>query len=397
MSQFTVPCVIYRGGTSRGLFFHEKDLPADHELRKWIFLKGVGSEDASHINGLGGASSHTSKAVVISPSEREDIDIDYTFIQLGLGDQTVDLEGTCGNLMAAVGAYAVDEQLVPVRRNDRSKVVRVWSTNMNFELRIHVPLIEGRAKVTGSYKMPGVHDKGAKYVVEIINPGGGKTGETLPLGAQNKLSIGNRSTSSHTPTDIEYSMVDLINPFVYIRATVLELNGTELNQEVSLRVEALRSLEDIRAEVAVQCGFAQDQREAKEKSKAIPKIAYVAPPQDYLTSNGSLISKSDHDILTRMTSMGRMHRSFAVSGLLNLAAACLIPGTIPYQLCQKKIAENVPVVIRIGHPEGVIAILVDYDRKTGQVRSVGLERTARRIMGGDLFIPDRTGISPNIE
>lgn len=398
MSQFTVPCVVYRGGTSRGLFFHEQDLPVEQELRNWIFLKGVGSEDASHVNGLGGGSSHTSKAVVIASSERAGIDIDYTFVQLGLGDQTVDLEGTCGNLMAAVGAFAVDEHLVPVTNGEQTKTVRVWSTNMNFEMRIQVPVIAGRAQVTGSFKLPGVHDAGAKFVVEILNPGGGKTGKTLPLGAQRQLTIindrpdGNNCHSDSLSKQVDCSMIDLVNPFVYIRAAELGLEGTEPNQVMGLKEHVMQTLEEIRAEVAVQCAFAQNQEAAKEKSKAIPKIAYVAPPQDYLTSTGKKIHATEHDILARMVSMGRMHRSFAVSGLLNLAAACLLPGTIPNQLCQLEPVNGVQV-IRVGHPEGVIPILVDYDVNAGQIRSVGLERTARRIMKGDLYIPDRKGSS----
>lgn len=386
MAQFSVPCVVYRGGTSRGLFFHERDLPKEQKLREWIFLKGVGSEDASHINGLGGASSHTSKAVVIAKSEREGIDIDYTFVQLGLGDRTVDLEGTCGNLMAAVGAFAVDEGLVELDPQTSSQVVRVWSTNMNFEIRIQVPLEAGVAKVKGSYQMPGVHDPGAKYVVDIVHPGGGKTGQTLPLGAKNTFVRAKMNLALPGGPKIDYSMIDLVNPFVYIASESLALAGTELNSEVSSTAGIMEALEDIRSGVAIECGFAKDQADAHENSKAIPKIAYVAPPQDYVTSTGRQINKADHDILARMVSMGRMHRSFAVSGLLNIAAACMIPGTIPHLLCTKR-GEGEEQVIRVGHPEGVIPIRVGYDAATGQVRYVGLERTARRIMRGELYLP----------
>src|SRR5690625_3752921 len=195
MPQITVPCVVYRGGTSRGLFFHEGDLPKEEVLREKIFLKGIGAEDHSHVNGLGGGSSHTSKVVIIDRSEHPNADVNYTFVQLGIGSTIIDYEGTCGNLMAAVGAFAVDEGMVDLAGETESIIVKVWNTNINKYLKIKVPLENGKAKVTGKYHLPGISDSGAKITVDIENPGGGKTGKTMPLSPENTLLLGAKNCS----------------------------------------------------------------------------------------------------------------------------------------------------------------------------------------------------------
>lgn len=375
MDQFTVPCIIYRGGTSRGLFFHKQDLPEDPSIRNKIFLKGIGSEDASQIDGLGAATSHTSKVVIIEKSPDSSSDILYTFIQLGIDNDTIDYEGTCGNLMAAVGAFAVDENLVDVADGAERIVVKAWSTNVEKLIEIDVPLIEGKAKVMGDYSISGIKSPGAKYVVSILNPGGGKTGSTLPVGA--------RKTSD----EMEFSFVDIVNPFVYVKANDLSLTGTELNAEITNHPEILQRLETIREIGTVSAGLADTVQDARDLYPAIPKVAYVAAPQDYKTSGGKLIRKEEIDILARMVSMKKMHRTFAVSGLLNIAASCVLKDTIPYELStvDKDIQDQ---VIRVGHPEGVAEIRVGKDPDSEDILYVGLDRTARRIMDGNLYIPN---------
>lgn len=374
MDQFNVPCIIYRGGTSRGLFFHERDLPQEQTLRHKIFLKGIGSEDASQIDGLGAATSHTSKVVVMEKSPDSSSDVLYTFIQLGIGNDTIDYEGTCGNLMAAVGAFAVDEKLVEVAEDAERVVVKAWSTNVEKLIEIDVPLVQGEAKVSGEYVISGIRSPGAKYVVSIMHPGGGKTGSTLPAGAREKRD------------GLEFSFVDIVNPFVYVKADDLSLNGTELNTEVTNRAGVLQRLEAIREIGTVSAGLAHTVEEARAKFAAVPKVAFVAVPQDYRTSDGKWIKKEEIDILARMVSMKKMHRTFAVSGLLNIAAACLLKDTIPYEVStvDKTIHEQ---VIRVGHPEGVAEIRVGKDRESEEIIYVGLDRTARRIMDGNLYIP----------
>lgn len=177
MDQFTVPCTVYRGGTSRGIFFHKKDLPVDLENQIHIFLYGIGAGDLTQVNGLGGGNSHTSKVAIISPCERAGIDINYEFVQVGIEQEIVDFKGTCGNLMAAVGAFAVDEGLV--ERREPITNVKVYNTNINKVLSINVPVIDDQAQVQGNYQMAGLSKKGAKITIDILEPGGGIVGQTL--------------------------------------------------------------------------------------------------------------------------------------------------------------------------------------------------------------------------
>lgn len=378
MDQITVPCVVYRGGTSRGLFFHEKDLPQNQQLRKRIFLKGVGAEDPSHVNGLGGGTSHTSKVVIIDKSSRPEIDVDYTFIQLGIGSDIVDYEGTCGNLMAAVGAFAIDEGLVKTGSDEDVTTVNVWSTNIGKRLAIRVPLAKGKAKVSGEHVMSGVKDPGAKYLVDIQRPGGGKTVSTLPLSA--------KAAMETDEVKISYSFTDIVNPFVIVKGEELSLTGSESYKELVNDLNLLDRLEQVREYAAVRSGLASNIEDARNRYIALPKVSFVSEPIDYKTSSGAIIKKEEYDILARMTSVKKMHRTFAVSGLLNLAGACLLEGTIPNEVCRlpNKDGEQ---MIRIGHPEGIVKIRVKKSELDETIDYVGLDRTARRLMAGDLYIP----------
>ncbi len=378
MPQITVPCVVYRGGTSRGLFFHEGDLPKEEVLREKIFLKGIGAEDHSHVNGLGGGTSHTSKVVIIDRSEHPNADVNYTFVQLGIGSTIIDYEGTCGNLMAAVGAFAVDEGMVDLAEETESIIVKVWNTNINKYLKIKVPLENGKAKVTGKYHLPGISDSGAKITVDVEKPGGGKTGKTMPLSPENTLLLGAKNCS--------YSFCDIVNPFVYVNASSLGLTGKELNDEVANNTHVMETLEAVRKHIAVKGGLAADLQEALNKYPALPKVAFVSDPKDYKTSTGKWIKKEEYDILARMVSMKKMHRTFAVSGLLNLAGASLLDGTIPNNIFKVNNNDDCQIV-RIGHPEGVISIRVKKSKNKESIEYVGLESTARKIISGTLYVP----------
>ncbi|MDF2683197.1 MAG: PrpF protein [Brevibacillus sp.] len=378
MSQYSIPCVVYRGGTSRGLFFHKKDLPTDVQQQKNIFFAGIDAYNSSQINGLGSATSHTSKVVVISPPSIEGADVDYTFYQIGIGEQVADDKGTCGNLMAAVGAFAVDEGYLHVDPYAEYVLVSAYNTNIRKMLRLHVPVIRGKAKVNGDYLMPGVITAGAKYTVDILNPGGGKTGATLPLGPVS-------AATAHEKT-YQLSFVDVVNPFVYVPNHSLGIKGTELNSELAGNTMLLEKLEAIRCEMAVQAGMEKTVEDAK-RAPAVPKVAIVSVPQDYITASGKVIKAEDVDIVAKMVSMGRFHRTFAGSGLYNLAAAVLLPGTIPQQLAAKKESSGERIV-RIGHPDGIAQVRVSLTEDGADVAFVGLERTARRVMKGDLYIPE---------
>ena len=379
MPQLKTKCTIYRGGTSRGLFFLEQDLPEDLSLREKIFLKGIGAEDVSHINGLGSGTSHTSKVVIMEKSADPAVDVNYTFVQLGIGDTTVDYAGTCGNLMAAVGAFAVDEGFVIADVEASSVLVKVWSTNIQKLIEIEVPLINGVVRTTGDFQVSGILDPGAKYVVDIMHPGGGKTGSTLPLGVKGQFQL-------ESGEAIDYSFADIVNPVVFVAGECLGLDGTELNSEVSQNAPVMKTLEEVRELAAVASGLCKTREMARLEYRAIPKVAYVAKPQDYMTSTGKLIRKEDYHILARMVSMEKMHRTFAMSALLNLAAMCLLEGTIPYALTSADSGKR-EQIIRIGHPEGIAEIRIGKMPEKEDILYVGLERTVRKIMSGDLYTP----------
>ncbi|MDR4887160.1 PrpF domain-containing protein [Fredinandcohnia sp. QZ13] len=378
MSQFSVRCVVYRGGTSRGLFFHEKDLPINKELQHRIFLEGIDAYNPSQINGLGSGTSHSSKVMVISEPTVKGADLDYTFYQIGIGEAVVDDEGTCGNLMAAVGAFAVDEGLVQTNPNDDFITVSAFNKNINKLIEMQVPLSNGNAKVSGEYLMPGIVTHGAKIIVNILSPGGGKTGKTIPIGLKTNVATQKRNYAT--------SFVDIVNPFVYVAAKDFGLSGSENNSVVGADQELLSELEEIRLKMAVASGVAKNEYEAKS-IPSIPKIALVASPHDYVTSTGKKIKADDIDIVAKMISMKRFHRTFAGSGLYNLAASALLEGTIPNHFSRKKDG-SIEQIIRIGHPEGIAEVRVNLTEELRDVASVGLDRTARRIVKGDLYIPE---------
>jgi hypothetical protein len=378
MPQTAIPCSVYRGGTSRGVFFVETDLPERKELRERIFLHAIDAYNPSQINGLGSGTSHSSKVVVVSKSERKDIDIEYTFYQIGIGSPAVDDNGTCGNLMAAVGSIAVNEGFKQVDDNAASVTVRVFNTNINREIIINVPVHQGKAKVNGDYLMPGIVTPGSKYNVNIMYPGGGKTGKTAPLGKVSPLTAEGKTYDS--------TFLDVVNPFVHINIADVGLKGTEPAAEIVGNVTLMELLNSIRHQAAVTVGFAKTAEEAKEHYPAVPKIAMVAPPQNYTTTSGKKIKAEEIDILAKMISMEKLHRTFAGSGLYNLAAAVLLPGTIPNRLSSINYSGGSQVV-RIGHPDGVAEVQVSLTEDQKDVLSVGLERTARQIMKGELFVP----------
>lgn len=379
MTQISIPCSVYRGGTSRGLFFQEKDLPKDKEKRNEVFLYGIDAYNPSQVNGLGGGTSHTSKVVVIDGSEKEAGGIKYTFYQIGIGVPVVDDKGTCGNLMAAVGAYAVNEGLIKVDYNKADINVQVFNTNISKNVIINVPVENGGAKVSGDYLMPGIVTSGAKYSVDIIDPGGAITKKTFPLQPTSTLAIDKK--------EYEISFVDVVNPFVFIKASTFGLTGNELTFEISKNTTLMKELNRIRDEAAVVLGMVNTRNEASKKTPAVPKIAIVAKAQNYTTTSGKQIKKSEVDIIAKMISMGNVHHTFAGSGLYNLAATTLLLDTIPNDISEVTYKGG-NQVIRIGHPDGIAEVRVALTEGHQDVYSVGLERTAREIMKGNIFIPE---------
>ena len=379
MPQFSIPCSVYRGGTSRGLFFLKSDLPADTRQRNRVFLTGIDGLNPSQVDGLGGATSSTSKVCVLAPSERPGVDADWTFFQLGVGAEVVDEKGTCGNLMAAAGAFAVDSGLVKVSPGASHAAVMVYSTNIKKVIRIDVPLAGECARASGGFRMPGIVRPGALVKLSIRNPGGEKTGTIQPLGPLCALKDGDR--------DVEATLTDMINPFLFVAASDFGLTGGEPSAAISGDGALMARLNAVRDRAAVAAGMAGDPEDAAKNSPAVPKIAMVAPARGYMTLSGTEVRAEDADILVKVLSMGMLHRTSPASGLYNLAAACLMKGTLPARLAGLPEGGRSRLV-RIGHPDGVAEVRVDLSEDGARIEGVGLERTARRIMKGELYVPE---------
>ena len=379
MRQMKYPAVFMRGGTSRAIVFHEKDLPEDQAERDAIFLKALGSPDPNgrQLDGLGGGISSLSKIAVVAPSERADADVDFTFAQVGVADETVDYVGTCGNISSAVGPFAVDEGLVRVDGGETA-TVRVYNTNTGKTYHARFPLEDGAAGVSGSFELPGVSGTGAQITLEFMDPGGAATGSLLPSG--NAMDV----FEIEGVGSVEVSMVDATNPMVFLRAKDIGLTGGEGPGLIDSRVEVMVNLEQIRAEAAVRMGLARDRREASESVQAVPKVVLVTPPLEYMDLKGEIIAADDCDIAARIISMGKTHRAFALTGAMCLAVAARIPGTVAHESARSGTGD-----IRLGHPSGVQTInaVVSNTPEGPRAEKVIVYRTARRLMEGMVCVP----------
>ncbi len=380
--QKRIPAVLMRGGTSKGLFFHERDLPPDPEDRDRVILAAYGSPDPyrRQIDGIGGALSVTSKVAVISPSPSPDYDVVYRFGQVSIDRPIVDYKGNCGNMSAAVGPFAVDEGLVaavePVTR------VRIHQKNTNKLIVADVPVRQGKFDPTGSYAIDGVPGAGSRVLLRFVDPAGAVTGKLFPTGnPRDRFDLPGQGT-------VEVSCVDAANPFVFVRAESLGLNGTE-TEEIERSAEIKSWLEAVRCRAAVVLGITATEEEATRRSQAVPKVAMVAAPRPYPALNGRMIASSDVDLLSRMMSMGALHRTYAVSGAVATAGAAMIPGTIVSEL----LSENARGrdLLRIGHPGGVIEVGAAIETRDCELyyREALLGRTARRLMEGSVLVPER--------
>ena len=323
--QNKIPCTIIRGGTSKGVFFHEKDLPEDSSLRDEILLSAFGSPDPRQIDGLGGSYSVTSKAAIIGPGREPGIDVNYTFGQVSVTAPLVDYRGNCGNISSAVGPFAIDEGLVTAQ--EPVTTVRILNTNTGKIIEAEIPVVDGRAAIDGDCEIAGVPGTGARIRLGFVDPGGSVTGKLLPSGRTvdilNVPGLG----------EIQASLVDAGNPGVFVRAADVGLTATETAEELDTIPGMLDKLERIRSAAAVVMGFVDDVERATELSPAIPKMAVVAPSATYQVANG-LIHADAIDIVARIMTMQRTHRAYALTGAIALAAAASLPGTNRGRSCQ---------------------------------------------------------------
>lgn len=376
MEQQRMRCAIIRGGTSKGIFLHENDLPVDAEARDRIILKIFGSPDVRQIDGLGGADPLTSKLAIIGPSSHPEADVDYTFGQVSINRPLVDYSGNCGNISAGVGPFAIDEGLVkavePMTR------VRIYNTNTQKILIAEVPVKDGRAQVDGDYAIDGVPGSGACIMLDFAGTAGAATGKMLPTG-QPKDVFQIEGLGS-----IDVSIVDVANPMVFVRAKDLGLTGIETPKEIDGDKRILGILESIRAKAAVTIGMAADEAEATAKSPAFPMIAFVSAPQDYQDfTTGKTIKAEEIDLVSRLMFMQVMHKTYAGTGTTCTGAAARIPGTLV-----REVSRQEGMAVRIGHPAGVIELEVEAKEQGNQVELLraAFGRTSRRIMDGLVYI-----------
>ena len=366
------PCVYMRGGTSKAVVFHEKDLPADKTKWNDIFLKVMGSPDIKQIDGMGGAVSSTSKVAVISPSNRPDADINYTFFQVDIKIANVDSRSNCGNISSTVGPFAIDEGLVPAVEPET--VVRVFNTNTKKIIEEHVRVKDGRACVYGDAAIKGVPGTGSPIQMYFLDPAGAATGRLLPSGRKKDT----LDVPDYGP--IEVSILDCSNPVVFIRASDIGLQGTELT-ELNANADILEHIERIRGLAAVQCGFVKHWKDARTQSTSVPKISIISAPQDYTDMDGNLVKAGTMDLCVRAISVGALHKAYPMTVTICTGAAGLLPGTIVHELLQP--AKNL-TTLRLGHASGVTEVLMELDGD--RILKGGVLRTARRLMDGNIYI-----------
>jgi len=376
MSQKKIPAVFMRGGTSKAIMFHARDLPAERAEWDAIFLSAMGSPDpyGRQLDGMGGGVSSLSKVCVIAPSKREDADIDYTFAQVQIQEARVEYGANCGNMSSAVGPFAVDESVAPAKDGDAT--VRIFNTNTRKIIHSTFAVRGGRAVVEGDFTIPGIASTGAPIRLDFIEPGGATTGKLLPSGqALDVLDIPGVGR-------IEISMIDAANACAFVAAGVLGLKGTELPDELERNTAAMEKLASIRLYASVAMGIARTQEEARAK-KAVPFIGFVSPPQDALTLSGEKLAADAADLTIRMLSNGQPHRALPLTAALCAAVAARIEGSIVSRAVRRDCGDR----LRLAMPSGVLTVGARASCEGGawHVASGSFYRTARRLFEGSVY------------
>lgn len=377
MDQAFIPAVFHRGGSSKGVFFHAKDLPADRARQDAIFLAVLGSPDpyGRQLDGMGGGISSLSKAVIIGPPTHPDADVDYTFAQVAVDRPLVDWSSNCGNLSSAVGPFAVDEGLV--RCSDGEALVRIHQVNTKRIIHARFLVRGRRAATEGDFVMAGVSGSGARIRLDFLAPGGGATGRLLPTGnAMDVLEHGGRQYRA--------TLVDAANACVFLDAAELGLTGAESPDTIEARPETMVLLDALRRIAAVRMGIAETPEAAP---LAIPKVAVVSPPADYRALDGQTIGAATHEVAVRMISMERAHRAVPLTGGMALGVACRIEGSLPQVIAAPSRDDEV----RLANPSGILSVGAEVRRQGADwfAESAVVFRSARRLMQGSVAVPTR--------
>ena len=377
MQQRPIPAVFMRGGTSKAIMFHARDLPADRAAWDDLFAAAMGSPDpfGRQLDGMGGGVSSLSKVCVLAPSARADADIDYTFAQVQIREKRVDYKSNCGNMSSAVGPFAVDEGLV--RANGDHATVRIFNTNTRKIIRATFPLDGEQARYDGDLVIPGVAGTGAPVRLDFVEPGGAASGKLLPSGKV----VDRLDVPDIGPLDA--SLIDAANPAVFLRAADIGLAGTELPDQIEANPKIMQLIEDIRVQGAVRMGLASDVAAARAVS--MPFIGLVSPPSDARTLTGETVRAADVDLTVRVVSSGQVHRALPVTISLCTAVAARITGTLVAEALSTTAGET----LRLGMPSGVLTVDADVACENGVwiARAGSFYRTARRLFDGGVWVP----------
>jgi len=369
-----IPAVFVRGGSSKGVVFHARHLPHEASDRDRILLAVLGSPDpfGRQLNGMGGGISSLSKAAIVSPSSRDDADVDYTFAQVAVDRPVVDYGSNCGNLASAIGPFAIDEGLVSVQGPEA--VVRIFNTNTSKIIHARFDVKDGQAVETGEFVIPGVAGGGARIRLDFLNPGGAATKAFLPSGlVMDQLEIPGVGR-------LHVTLADATNPVVFVDARVLGLTLVESPEQIDANEGLMRTLDAIRRAGGVKMGLGAT---SESVSLANPKVALVAPATDFRAIDGSTVAAAEYDVAIRIVSMEKTHKAVTLTGAMCLAAACKVTGSIPHSLARPS------TDVRIGNPSGVLPVgaVVEQTASGWEARHATVYRTARRLMEGFVVLP----------
>ncbi len=387
LRQIPVRATYMRGGTSKGVFFTPDDLPAEVRenpaARDAFLLRVVGSPDKyrQHIDGMGGATSSTSKVVLVSRSSREDCDVDYLFGAVSIEKAVIDWSGNCGNLTSAVGPFALQRGLVQTPRCGTA-TVRIWQANIGKKIVAHVPVTDGEVQELGDFELDGVTFPAAEIKLEFLEPGAEDDS-----GGGAMFPTGRKIDTIDVPGvgKVEATLINAGNPTIFVDAATLGFNGTELQPDVNTDLAVLRRCESIRAHATVAMGLAASATEATEKRPHTPKLAFVAPPAAYTASSGKTVNAEDVDLCARIFSMGKLHHAMTGTGAVAIAVAAAIRGTVVSRL----LGEGSRDEVRFGHPSGTLTVGAAAAESAGEwtVEKATMSRSARRLMEGNVFVP----------
>lgn len=389
--QIPIKATYMRGGTSKGTFFLLSDLP-EHcqtagQARDNFLLRVVGSPDpyGKQIDGMGNGSSSTSKVVILSKSdidysETESHDVNYLFGQIAIDKPVIDWSGNCGNLTGAVGSFAIQNGLIEPSRVPQNGVceVRIWQQNIGKTIIAHVPITDGQVQETGEFELDGVTFPAAEVKIEFIDPVDSE-GDMFPTGnVTDLLEVPDMGT-------FEVTLINAGIPTIFLNANDLGFTGTERQKDINSDTKTLAKLEKIRAYGALKMGLISDLLEAETRQHT-PKIAWVAPPADYTSSSGKPVQASEIDLLARAMSMGQLHHAMMGTASVAIGTAASIPGTLPNLAAG---GGNLTEV-RFGHPSGTLLVGGQSEQINGkwQAKKVSMSRSARRLMVGEVFVPE---------